>query len=316
MMSLLIFFGVCGVFALARNYVSTNWFANWFAKSIEVEAASRPQKSLTRNCGEILAKTGPLRTTNKNDTNFHHFIKIEDLEDGTDVGGFHLRVAKLEAETYTPAALGSPGGSTKGKNFECLTVPGARASGPLVVRQVRTYKVFADVVAINEWEFEIRFYEPSAIGAKIGGFYHPRGTPHTVWNIKNPTPPALSRINISRKSTVKENVFYEFFYDEARDAWESRKDGQLTASKTSEVNLQNPCERVETLLSYENGRVEKKLKYYQAFPWGQKIVKVILDPDGKAATTEFTYFEDPNDRRYSWRKTVKSPDGTVREENE
>lgn len=90
---------------------------------------------------------------------------------------------------------------------------------------------------------------------------------------------------------------------------------ESTRRKTSAVNPDDPCERIETRVSYEGDTPSKTLKVYRAFPWGQELVKEVEDADGEALTTEYTYFEDRNDPRYSWQKPIKYPDGTVRHLN-
>ena len=108
----------------------------------------------------------------------------------------------------------------------------------------------------------------------------------------------------------------EFTYDEAEDKRVMLKNGSWVTTKSSFVNPDNPCERVETRLDREGGQINKTLKIFRAFPWGQEIVKVIKDPDGKALVTTFAYFEEKKGPHYSFLKSSTYPDGTVELHNE
>jgi len=82
-------------------------------------------------------------------------------------------------------------------------------------------------------------------------------------------------------------------------------------TKSSVVNPDDPCERIETRFDRERGELVKKIKIFRAFPWGQALVKIIEDPDGKALVTTYAYFEDKKETHYTHLKSITHPDGTV-----
>ena len=94
------------------------------------------------------------------------------------------------------------------------------------------------------------------------------------------------------------------------------KNGHEVVRKRSQVNPDNPCERIETRFETKDAKVLKTIKIYQGFPWGQDIVKKIEDPDGAAKTTIYQYYEDRNGPHYSFLKITMHPDGEVERHNQ
>jgi len=107
----------------------------------------------------------------------------------------------------------------------------------------------------------------------------------------------------------------EWRYDAATDTWTFFRNDVETSRKLSEVNANDPCERIETRFDLEDGRWTKTIKIFKAFPWGQEIVRKTEDPDGKALTTTYKYFDDPRGPHYTFLKTTIHPDGTVEKHN-
>jgi len=165
-------------------------------------------------------------------------------------------------------------------------------------------------VVLNQWEYEIRFYKPDQIGPKQDNFYTVFGEPYSVAHIRNPNPPNTNALEITT-TTNGEVEKVEWKYEEATDTWTYYVNGVETSIKSAKVNPNNPCERIETRLDLEDGRWSKTIKIFKAFPWGQEIVKQIEDPDGKARTTIYKFWEDPNGPHYGFDKTIIHPDGRV-----
>jgi len=183
------------------------------------------------------------------------------------------------------------------------------------MRQIKLPDGLMDVAILSEWEYDLRFYQAKDVGPKENGLYTFTGFPQVVWKIKNPEPPSLGRLQIIKTKDDRDDVT-EFTYDEAEDKWAMFRNGSWVTIKSSAVNPENPCERVETRLDKEGGEVTKTIKIFRAFPWGQEIVKEIEDPEGKALTTTYTYFEEKNGPHYRFPKSITYPDGTVELQNE
>lgn len=183
------------------------------------------------------------------------------------------------------------------------------------MRQIKLPAALVDVVVLSRWEYDLRFYHAEDIGPKENGLYTPAARPYVVWKFRNPEPPSLNRLQIIRTKDGVDDVT-EFTDDEAEDRWAMLKNGSWVTTKSSVVNPDNPCERIETRLDRQGGEVAKTIKIFRAFPWGQELFKVIDDPDGKALVTSFAYFEDKKGPHYTFLKSITNPDGSVELHNQ
>ena len=230
----------------------------------------------------------------------------------------------LTPNSYTPDVLGFPV-ATKGNTIEFIRDP-SRPKRVIAdpgekggytsqsIKQIKVPEVFVDIVVLNQWEYEIRFYLPNQVGPKQDAFYTVLGAPQSVARIRNPDPPNTNAIEITNaKDGEIEKA--EWKYEEATDTWTYYLNGVETSRKSAKVDPNNPCERIETRLDLEKGHWVKTIKIFKAFPWGQDIVKKIEDPDGKARTTIYKYWDDPNGPHYTFHKTTIHPDGTVEKHN-
>jgi hypothetical protein len=183
------------------------------------------------------------------------------------------------------------------------------------MRQIKLPDGLIDVAVLSQWEYDLRSYQAKDVGPKVEGLYTFTGGPQVVWKIKNPEPPSLTRVQIIRTKDDRDDVT-EFTYEEAEDKWAMFHNGSWVTIKSSVVNPENPCERIETRLDRKDGQVSKTIKIFRAFPWGQEMVKLIEEPDGKALVTTYTYFEDKKGPHYRFLKSITYPDGTVELQNE
>jgi hypothetical protein len=183
------------------------------------------------------------------------------------------------------------------------------------IKQVRGLEAFVDIVVLSEWEYEIRFYHPEQVRPKRSGFYRVAGDPYSVTRIRNPDPPYTESVEITTTKADGSSQQSVFKYDPNADMWSMFVDGVEATRKYSEVNPNDPCERIETRYDLKEGNYLKTVKIYRGFPWGQDIVKMIEDPDGEAKTTTYKYWDDPNGPHYSFLKTTIHPDGTIEKHN-
>lgn len=264
-----------------------------------------------------------LKSTNSSVANVRFHIGLGRLADGR-VGQVSLRQNKITADIYTPDVLGFSmpparngaeliaDGSRPSRKISDGTPHGGYMTQPR--RQVRVPETLLDIVVISQWEYELRFYRPDHIGAKRGKLYELVGDPHVVYRFRNPNPPSVDRLEITTMKDGTEDKS-EYFHDAQLDLWTMTRNGQEVARKTSEVNPNDPCERIETRIDTEGSKVLKTVKIYKGFPWGQSIVKIIEDPEGEAKTTTYKYFEDRNGPHYSFLKTTIHPGGKVERHN-
>lgn len=297
----------------------------------EPQAAPRPQKIPIRTGDGPCRVNGgiPLNSLESNVAHIQLTLCLGKLSNGG-CATMSLHQGRITADTYTPYAFGLPypdrgevelinDTSRPPKQFgELHKLIDGTAVPPYFqqpMRQIKLPAALIDVVVLSRWEYALRFYHAEDVGPKEDGLYTTTGHPYVVWKFKNPEPPSLNRLQIIKTKDGGDDVT-EFTYDEAEDRWVMLKNGSWVTNKSSVVNPVNPCERIETRLDREGGEVVKKIKIFRAFPWGQELVKVIEDPDGKALVTTFAYFEDKKGPHYTFLKSITRPDGTVELQNE
>lgn len=272
----------------------------------------------------------PLNTIEANVSNIMWSVCLGKLSNGK-CATMNLHEAQITENIYTPYTLGLPDpdrGEVEliydasqpprklGEFYKLVDGTVVLPASSKLMRQIKLPTELIDVVVLSQWEYDLRFYHAENFGPKENGLYTPAGHPYVVWKFKNPEPPSLNRFQIIRMKDGADDVS-EFTYDEAEDKWAMLKNGSWVTTKSSAVNPDNPCERIETRFDKEeSGEVTKKIKTFRAFPWGQEVVKVIEDPDGKALLTTFAYFEDKNGPHYSQLKSVTRPDGVVELHNQ
>lgn len=265
-----------------------------------------------------------LRSTNSRAMTVQYKLGLGTIWKNGDSDRISLLEKVLTPNSYTPDVLGFPV-STKDNTIEFIRDP-SRPKRVIAdpgekggytsqsIKQIKVPEALVDIVVLSEWEYQIRFYPLSQVGPKQGGFYTFTGDPKSVAHIRNPNPPQTNAIEIT--TTNDGNVEkVEWKYDEASDTWTYFENGVETSRKLAEINPNDPCERIETRYDLEEGRWSKTIKVFRAFPWGQEIVKKIEDPDGKARTTTYKFFDDPNGPNYTWLKTTIHPDGRVEKHN-
>ena len=240
---------------------------------------------------------------------------LGNLVDGRSAEKISIREKFLSAAIYTPNALiYSPPAKTSTSEVEVI-----RGSGS-VLRQVKAPQTFADVVVINSSEFEVRYYRPADVGAKVNGVYTFSGQPYLTWRIKNPDPATTTKLLISKIESGVTTEQSEYTWDPLIDSW-TLKTGWSAAtqtyarSETKTVSYPTETSRTETFVVKEsNGQVVSKVaKTYLTFPWGESLVQEIVDPDAAALTTTYTYYENPSfaeEHRYRKIKTITFPDGS------
>ena len=83
--------------------------------------------------------------------------------------------------------------------------------------------------------------------------------------------------------------------------------------ETSTITYPTQTSRVETIIVKDNtGLVASKLsRTYHTFPWAENLIQEVVDPDGAALKTVYSYYENAAEvGRYSRLKSVVNPDGS------
>lgn len=253
----------------------------------------------------------PLTTLDANSGNASRSFSLGHFPGG-EIRPLRLHLSELSPESYTPAALGDGAADGAGPGYESIKTEPVSYGARALLRQIKTPEVFVDVVTLSEWEFDIRFYRPESAGPIKNGVHTVIGIPFVTWKVKNPDPPSTNRIQVIKNEySVSETT--EAAYDAATDSWTMTNDkGEVTGSRTSTINPEDPCERTEVCMQLEAGScLCKTTKVYRGFPWGQEIVRITEESNGKSETTTYAYYQNPAEQdRYRQVQTITFPDGS------
>jgi len=233
------------------------------------------------------------------------------LTDGRSAEHISIREKALTPGIYTPAALVY---SPPPKTSEVDVV----SNGDGGLRQVKAPQALADVVVVNPSEYDIRYYRPADVGAKVSGIYTVTGQPYVTWKIKNPDPSTTTKLQILKIEGGVTTDKSEYVWDPPVDSWSlstgwSPATGIYARTETKQISYPTQLSRTETFTVKEsNGQVvSKSAKTYLSYPWGEELVQEVLDPDAAALTTTYTYYETPSEtHRYRKVKTITYPDGS------
>ncbi|HEX8071487.1 MAG TPA: hypothetical protein VF546_16145 [Pyrinomonadaceae bacterium] len=181
------------------------------------------------------------------------------------------------------------------------------------LRQVKVPVALADVVAPDEWGFELRFYPAAQVGAKAGGLYRFSGAPSRVYQVRNPNPPAANRVQLSETKDGTTTLLGEWVLDEAGNACTMTKDGGAeVVTKQSVVNPADARERTDTFITRHDDKIVIiEHNTYYCFPWGTAQIKQVVEDDGEVETTVWTYYQDKSEEgRYGKVESITYPDGS------
>jgi len=232
-------------------------------------------------------------------------VSLGNLSDGRWAQSINLIQDSITSAIYTPAALiYSPPGLTN----EVDVVRNADQS----LRQIKTTEGLADiVVTIAGQEYELRFYRPADVGAKVSGIYSVSGQPYITWKIKNPDPTSIKRLQLSKTQGSFTDT-NEYAWDSVTNSWTLTRGGGASL-ETKAITYPSATSRSETSTVKEsNGQIVSKVnRIYRTFGWGDELVQETVDPDGAALKTVYTYYENSAEPgRYSKLKSISHPDGS------
>lgn len=229
-------------------------------------------------------------------------VGLGNLSDGRSAGSLSIRQDQLTAASYTPDELVyTPPALT---NEVELTQSGNH-------RQVKAPESLADIVVISATEYEIRFYKAADVGSKdANGLYILTGPAFVTYNIKNPDPATTTKFRISKTENGGPPEVSEYTWDPLIDLWTlSRSNG--ARSETLLVTYPTDTSRIETITVREGLQVISKVaRTYHTYSFGEELFQEVVDPDGAALTTTYSYYEDPNEIRWHKIKSISYPDGS------
>jgi RHS repeat-associated protein len=166
------------------------------------------------------------------------------------------------------------------------------------LRQVLSPEALVDIVVTSPFSYDINFYHADDAGEKIEGLYQvdPGAEPVVTWRIENPdaSETVYNRLQISelRNGDIKVN---EYVLDEDLNTWSfARGNGLRVESRREILNPeQNTRTSIRTVTDSSDNIASIEETTYQQLPWGEEIVRTVVDPEGAVLTTETGFHEDP-----------------------
>ena len=179
--------------------------------------------------------------------------------------------------------------------------------------QVVTPTTVAAIVVINADKFEVREYPWSAAGPKQpNGAHTLTGTPTRVVSYEYPDPSNFNVVLITEKSGSRVVGTHRFAYNPLNDGWQLTKGGGLSTEVLSRSWDGAHVERTERrqLVDGRGALVRDSLAVYHVFPFGERMVRQVLDPNGAALTTTWSYWTDSGQPgRYGQLRQTVQPGG-------
>lgn len=183
------------------------------------------------------------------------------------------------------------------------------------LRQVGNSQTLADIVAIDDAHYEIRFYTAANAGTKNGsGFYVPTGSPFKTIVIANPDASGAtpSQLRVTESADGIDRVS-DFVWSKSEQKWSLETGNGLRKELLSSERASYTARRETYTIVEPSGQTVsyKEQRLIQEFGWGEEIIEKVVDPDGAALTTTWRYYDDKeNDgNSYSHLKQVLEPSG-------
>jgi hypothetical protein len=171
------------------------------------------------------------------------------------------------------------------------------------LRQIKTPEVLADIVVLSPTSYEVSIYPNSQVDTYPGGLYGVNGNAARTCLFSSPTNDANVPV-LHVTETAGTTVVTRIFDATGAGTW-SLIVGDETELRQAGT-LPNGDTWIDTTRSKTTVVASKVRDIYHAFPWGTEKVKSIVDPDGAALTTEWTFNEIPRQWvPHHWAKETK-----------
>ena len=132
-----------------------------------------------------------------------------------------------------------------------------------------------------------------------------------TWKIKNPDPSSTTRLQISNTQGAVTDTS-EYTWDAISDSW-TLSTGNGALIETSTITYPTSTSRVETIVVKDNSLliISKLSRTYHTYAGGEELIQEVLDPDGAALTTVYSYYENQSETgRYTRLKSIINSDGS------
>jgi RHS repeat-associated protein len=159
--------------------------------------------------------------------------------------------------------------------------------------QLQGSQILVDIQTNTAFKYTISFYIAADEGSTDGdGFYVPTGSAYTTVVVENPN--TATDYNSLRVTTTTDGTpsVTDYIYTPANNQWEMDTGSGLRKQlRASAWNAGNDVRtETNTIKNASNAVAYKEINTYQQFNWGQEMVQKVVDPDGAALTSTWTFY--------------------------
>jgi RHS repeat-associated protein len=217
-------------------------------------------------------------------------------------GTLGWNLASITSDIFTPASLAVNSGSTG--LTQVISLAG-------VLRQIHTPKGLADIVAALDGSgFTLSFYD-SAGSVGTDGLYSIVGSPTKTWTVSNAGGAGTVTITTVAGGNTTTQIIGN---DSTAQKWSVTSGaGMLQQTTTRTVSTDSNGDQVETVEITDSAShtLSKEATTFHLFAWGRQKIRTVVDPDGAALTTNWTYYQDSADtNNYTRVWKVQNSDGS------
>ena len=226
---------------------------------------------------------------------------------GQSAGQLSLHAIRPDPSLSTPSAL----------EYHASPESGVLRGTNGVLRQVLNSQALVDIVPLSGRQYEIRFYTVADAGTQnSSGLYEPTGSPFNTIGVANPDESGTTfnqlRVTESGGETGKVS---DFTWSDEDQKWTLTTGNGLRQESVSSTWDEYQINRTDvyTIMDGTGQNVlYKEQQTFHVFPWGEEVVEKVVDPNGAALTTTWSYYDDgENDGdNYSHLKQVVEPSGS------
>lgn len=217
----------------------------------------------------------------------------------------------LSIKADTPSTLlASPAALLRTLSEGVVLIPDTTrlsSTGVPAPRQILAPQALVDVVALDIFSYELRFYSRDNVGSRgTDGLYQTAGSPYRTLRIENPdrSTSTFNRLRVSDPGDASKPPTL-YVYTAATNTWAlTQGSGSALSTETHSVRVDGPTgDRIEThsVLNADGQETFREEKTYRAFPWNiptiaersHELTRHVVDPAGAALATTYTYYTDP-----------------------
>jgi YD repeat-containing protein len=162
------------------------------------------------------------------------------------------------------------------------------------LHQVKNDKGLTQIDVIDEDSYTIKQYDISKVGpVDVDGYYTVTDSADTEMTFsKDPATPHILNIEEKKDGNIISNTSYS--YDEASDYWmmgqDANGDGTMDRYEYTEETTDNG-NTVKTHYTYDGSMVLAS-KTQSTYDANNNLIEEVIDPDGQALTTTYTYVDN------------------------